>query len=49
VTLALAARLRDDAGNVQQNIYQPGAGTGRGSTGPASWQDRKEAASSASG
>ena len=41
VTLALAARLRDDAGHVQQVIYQPGVGTGRGSTGLARWLDRK--------
>ena len=40
VTLALAARLRDAAGNVQQVIYQPGVGTGRGSTGIARWLDR---------
>jgi len=41
VTLALAARLRDESGNVQQVIYQPGVGTGRGSTGVARWLDRK--------
>ena len=40
VTLALAARLRDDAGHVQQVVYQPGVGTGRGSTGVARWLDR---------
>jgi uncharacterized protein (DUF2235 family) len=41
VILALAARLRDDAGAVQQVIYLPGVGTGRGSTALARWVDRQ--------
>jgi uncharacterized protein (DUF2235 family) len=40
VLLSQAARLRDDAGTVQQVIYQPGVGTGRGATGVARWLDR---------
>ncbi len=41
VILALAARLRDDGGAVQQVIYLPGVGTGRGSTALARWLDRQ--------
>lgn len=40
ILLSQAARLRDDAGTVQQVIYQPGVGTGRGATGLARWIDR---------